>query len=52
MWGSCTDASFAAKAGDINQGMHKRDRSHHMRLVRRAALLHERHAAALAAAGS
>eukprot|EP00892_Ulva_mutabilis_P000308 jgi/Ulvmu1/10278/UM060_0080.1 len=50
MWGACTPASFDAKAGDINQGMHKRDRRHHMRMVRRALRLLQRHSAWLPAA--
>lgn len=47
MWGACTEASFADKAGDINQGMHKRSRAHQMRMVLRAVELLRRHGASL-----
>ena len=43
MWGACTPESFAAKAGNINQGMHKRSWPHQMRMVRRAVHLLREH---------
>jgi hypothetical protein len=39
MWGSCTPATFTARRGDINQGMHKRDAAHQLAMVIRAAQL-------------
>ena len=39
MWGACTPESFAAKAGMLNQGMHKRDVTHHLHMLRRALTL-------------
>ena len=37
MWGACDAGSFAAKAADMNQGMHKRSVPLHAAMVRRAA---------------
>lgn len=48
MWGACSPPSFAAKAADINQGMHKRSWEHQMRMVQRAAELLPRYSAAAA----
>lgn len=39
MWGACTPESFVAKAGMLNQGMHKRDEAHHLHMLRRALAL-------------
>lgn len=39
MWGACTPATFEARRGDINQGMHKRDAAHQFAMVTRAAQL-------------
>lgn len=39
MWGACSEASFAEKARDMNQGMHKRSVPLHVAMVRRAAVL-------------
>jgi hypothetical protein len=39
MWGACSPKLFAAKAGDMNQGMHKRSNSLHAAMVRKAASL-------------
>ena len=39
MWGACTPESFAAKACDLNQGMHKRDAKLHAAMVGKAAAL-------------
>jgi hypothetical protein len=43
MWGACTPESFAAKATDMNQGMHKRDAGHQHLMIRRAIELAKRH---------
>lgn len=36
MWGACTPESFVEKAGMLNQGMHKRDVGHHLRMIHNA----------------
>lgn len=39
MWPDCSPASFEAKRGDSNQGMHKRSVRHHAACVAKAARL-------------